>query len=150
MITPLDIQNQEFKKTILGYKADSVDEYLDMVMEDYSTLHIENKEYKARINVLQEQVEKYKDIENSLKDAVLVAQTTGEDLIKSAEKKAENIIESANLEREEILKNTEKEVGNLKEEYEILRKEVYIFKTRFESFLKSQLMTIEDFMKDID
>ncbi|HEY4544745.1 MAG TPA: DivIVA domain-containing protein, partial [Tissierellaceae bacterium] len=130
--------------------ADSVDEYLDILMEDYSTLHIENKEYKARINVLQEQIEKYKDIEDSLKDAVLVAQTTGEDIIQNAEKNAENIIKSANLEREAILNSAQKDVENLKEEYEILRKEVYIFKTRFESFLKSQLMTIEDFMKDID
>lgn len=150
MLTPLDIQNKDFKTKLMGYDKSEVNEFLDMIMENYNDLNIENKEYKSRILVLSEQVEGYKDIESSLKDAILIAQTTGESIVKNSEQKSSNIIDEANIEKNRILKEADVQIKNKKEEYEILKKEVYIFKTRFESFLNSQLMTIEDFTKDTE
>ena len=31
MLTPIDIENKDFKKALRGYKEDDVDEFLDMV-----------------------------------------------------------------------------------------------------------------------
>ncbi|MDW7671608.1 MAG: DivIVA domain-containing protein, partial [Bacillota bacterium] len=38
MITPLDIQNKEFKKSVRGYNEAEVDAFLDQVMADYEQL----------------------------------------------------------------------------------------------------------------
>ena len=35
MITPIEIENKEFKKGIRGYNQDEVDEFLDIVKEDF-------------------------------------------------------------------------------------------------------------------
>lgn len=38
MITPLEIQNKEFRRGIRGYKEDEVDEFLDKIILDYEKL----------------------------------------------------------------------------------------------------------------
>lgn len=56
MITPLDIQNKEFKKTIRGYKESEVDQFLDDIIKDHENLYKENLELKDKIVVLSEQI----------------------------------------------------------------------------------------------
>ena len=46
MLTPLDIQKQDFGVKMSGYNADEVDEFLDLVGADYEKLYRENKELK--------------------------------------------------------------------------------------------------------
>ena len=57
MITPLDIQNKEFKKVMRGYKESEVDEFLDKVIVDYEKLYKENIELKDKIALLNEQID---------------------------------------------------------------------------------------------
>ena len=42
MITPMDIENKEFKKGFRGYNEEEVDEFLDIVKEDFENLYREN------------------------------------------------------------------------------------------------------------
>ena len=49
MITPLDIQNKEFKKSLIGYNTREVDTYLDAINDDYEKLYRENIELKIRL-----------------------------------------------------------------------------------------------------
>ena len=55
MITPLDIQNKEFKRTIFGYSAKTVDTFLDEIIIDYERIYKENIELKDKINLLSDQ-----------------------------------------------------------------------------------------------
>jgi len=59
MITPLDIQNKEFRRSIRGYNEAEVDEFLDEVMKDFEKLYKENMELKDKILVLNEQIDRY-------------------------------------------------------------------------------------------
>ena len=51
MITPIEIENKEFKKGIRGYNQDEVDEFLDMVKEDFEQLYRENLELKEKVSL---------------------------------------------------------------------------------------------------
>ena len=42
MITPLDIENKEFKKGLRGYNENEVDSYLDEIKKEYENLYREN------------------------------------------------------------------------------------------------------------
>ncbi|MFR3500102.1 MAG: DivIVA domain-containing protein, partial [Paraclostridium bifermentans] len=59
MLTPVDIENKEFKKGIRGYREDEVDEFLDLVKEDFENVYRENLELKDKIRMYQEQVSKF-------------------------------------------------------------------------------------------
>ena len=95
MLTPLDIQKQEFGVKMRGYNADEVDDFLDLVGADYEKLYRENKELKDKMIVLNKSIEEYKNIEMSLRNALLYAQNTAEDMKKNANEKAQNIIAEA-------------------------------------------------------
>ena len=78
--TPNDLQNVTFKKTIMGYSEDEVNEVLDRVIEDYNSYIRENLEIKDKLAVLNEGLQHYKAIEESLQNALVVAQQTGEEI----------------------------------------------------------------------
>ena len=46
MLTPLDVQKQEFNVKFRGYNADEVDNFVDLVGKDYEVLYKENAELK--------------------------------------------------------------------------------------------------------
>lgn len=149
MITPLDIQNKEFNKSLRGYKESEVDGFLDEVMEDYEKLYKENMELKDKILLLNEQIEKYNALENTLKETLIVAQNTADEVILSAKKKSEMIIKEANNKANKLIDDANNKVKEIMEEYEILLKEMIIFRTRYKSLIESQLSTLEQFYSEI-
>lgn len=150
MITPLDIQNKEFKKTMMGYKTKEVDGYLDFINTDYEKLYKENVELKDKIGVLSDQIRQYNSLEETLKNTLVIAQTTADEVTQSARKKASLIVEEAELNAKNKISNAIDEVKHIKMEYEQLKKEMFVFKARYESFIKSQLSTLEDFYNDFE
>lgn len=142
MLTPLDIENKKFKKGVLGYSQTEVDEFKDEIMESYESLYKENIELKDKIGVLNEGIQHYKSIEETLKNTLMVAQTTSEDIKKNAYGKAENIIKEAELRASRIISEANQEVMKIKYEFEELKKNYNVFKARIESQLMSQLEII--------
>lgn len=150
MITPLDIQNKEFKKSFRGYNSREVDGFLDEVIEDYENLYKENIELKDKVNMLADQIRQYNTLEETLKNTLIVAQSTADEVTTVARKKAENIIEDAEANGREIKSKAKDDVENIKEEYENLKKEIFMFKTRYKSFIQAQLISLEDFYQKIE
>ncbi|WP_432400726.1 DivIVA domain-containing protein [Wukongibacter sp. M2B1] len=143
MITPLDIQNKEFTKAIRGYKEIEVDDFLDKVIDSYEKIYNENMEYKEKIRLLEEQLEKYNSLERTLKDTLVVAQSTAEEVAINANKKAELIINEAESKARKIIEDANNEVLSVRKEYEEAKKDFQIFKTRFKTLLESQLELVE-------
>lgn len=150
MITPLDIQNKEFKKTLWGYKSQEVDSYLDSINEDYEKLYKENIELKDKIGILTDQIKQYNNLEETLKSTLVVAQSTADEVTSSARKKAELIIEDAEISAKNRITSALDEVRRIREEYDKLDNEIYMFKTRYESFLKAQLISLEEFHNNFE
>ncbi len=146
MITPLDIQNKEFKKSIVrGYKTKDVDSYLDSINDNYEKLYKENIELKDKVGILTDQIRQYNNLEETLKSTLVIAQSTADDVTSSARKKAELIIEDAEIQAKNRVNIAREEVKSINEEYNYLKREIFIFKTRYESFIRSQLISLEEF-----
>lgn len=150
MITPLDIQNRNFKKSLRGYNGKSVDKFLDEIMEDFEKLYKENIELKDKINMLADQIRQYNTLEETLKSTLIVAQSTADEVTVTARQKADNIIQESEIKGQEIIQLAKDDVREIKREYEDIKKEIFIFKTRYKSFLESQLLSIDEFYKNID
>ena len=65
MLTPIEIENKEFKKGLRGYRDEEVDEFLDIIKEDYESLCRENTALKEKLGLYQDQVNKYQIIEQA-------------------------------------------------------------------------------------
>ena len=92
MLTPLEIQKIEFTKKMGKYVTADVDEAFSVISADYEALYKENIRLRDRLEVLEDLVNKYKSMEDTMRDTLIVAQKAADDLGKSAAQKAEAII----------------------------------------------------------
>ena len=149
-LTPMEIHNKEFSKSFRGYNEDEVDQFLDKIVEEFEKLYKENLELKDKILVLNDQIDKYNSLEHTLKETLIVAQSTADEVIAAAKEKAKTIVENANIEAKRLIDEANEEVYRIKKAYENLLREMYLFKTRYKSFIEAQLTALDEFYSDIE
>ena len=108
MITPQQIEQISFgRATFGGYDMQSVDEILGPLTEDYITLYKENALLKSKMRVLVTKLEEYRNNEESMKDAIVNAQKTCDQMVKDAEAKCTEMLNNANALASENAKNAD-------------------------------------------
>ncbi len=137
-ITPLDIQQQQFKGKMLGgLDAEDVDAFLQVVAQEMEALIRENTELKEQVSRNATAMAAMEGQESKLREAVLAAQKIAEDMKANARKEATLLISEAELKGEKILADAEKKLVELNNQVQELRRE----KLQFETALKSLLDT---------
>ncbi len=145
MLTPLEIENRKFKKKMSGYCTTEVEEFMSVISENYELIYKENLANKDKINMLTNAVKQYKSMEETLQSAIIVAQSAGDDVVKNAKVRAETIIREAENKASQLLSDASAEVTRISFEYEEMKRNVEVFRTRIISLLNSQLDIIKDF-----
>jgi len=146
--TPNELQNLTFKKSVRGYSEDMVNEVLDKVIEDYTAYIHENRELKDKVETLNQAIQHYKNIEESLQNTLIVAQQTSEDIKKNGYMKAENIIKEAEIKAQKIISEANDQVIKIKFEYEDTKKKLHVYKSKAEVLLHSQLEVLRSVIDD--
>ena len=108
MLTPMDIHAKEFGKSFRGFDENEVNEFLNEVMKAYATVLDERDQLRAELAREQETVDEFRRIEQSMRETLIVAQKTAEDVMESAKKNADHTLELAakeaqNMRREATL-----------------------------------------------
>lgn len=150
MITPIEIQNKEFRRTFRGYNEEEVDEFLKIITDDFQSLYRENMDLQEKVKLYQEQVSRYKSIEDTLNATLITAQSAAEDTCVAANKKAKIIVEEAQLQSKHIIDETNNRILELKKEYDNLVREFKVFRNRFKSLIKEELETLDEIFYDVD
>jgi cell division initiation protein len=146
MLTPADIENAEFKLVARGkgYDRDEVDDFLDIVIVEYEKLLKDNVTLSNKINVMNEAIQHYRQMEDTLKSSIVKGEQAAEDtrqnaftqadqIVNEAKQKATQIIDRANNEQYKI----ELETNRLKAQFETLR-------GKMKTLLNSELELIEN------
>lgn len=85
-----DIINRKFdKSTFSGYKTDDVDEFMRDVSVEFKALENENAELEKKLEVLANKIREYRNDEEALRDAILVAKREGINILNEAKADAE-------------------------------------------------------------
>ncbi|AGL02939.1 DivIVA domain-containing protein [Desulfoscipio gibsoniae] len=165
MLTPLDIQKKEFKRSFRGYNEEEVDKFLDQLVQSYETLYMENQSLKEKLETSEATIARYLEMEKIIKDAVIMAQKNADDLQRNARQEAELQLENARLRAEKIIGDAEEKaaraiqeareraryrieeaedrVKNVMEEYRFLNKQIQMFRVKFRSFLDAQISLLD-------
>ncbi|NPV26622.1 MAG: DivIVA domain-containing protein [Firmicutes bacterium] len=143
MLTPVDILNQEFRKSLRGYNEDEVDAFLEKVGRDYERLYRENLDLKEQLQQKDNQLQQYRQLEETLQNTLVLAQKSSDDLKRNAEKEADLILREARAKAEEMVAQAGKKMEKLLQEYEALQRQLQVYKTQLRSFLKAQLELVD-------
>ncbi len=149
MITPLDIENKKFsKKTLNGYDPEEVDDFLDELMSDYEKIYRQSSEDTKKIEELTSKLEHYTQIESTLQNTLLMAQSASDEVKKAAEKQAEQIVKEAENKARESTLGLEQAITEKKKDLENVKKQFDVYKAKMESLLISQLELIKEINKE--
>ena len=86
MMTPQEVSEHAFAKASFGgYNMAMVDEFLDLLTEDYTSLYKENAVLKSKMKVLVDKVEEYRSTEDAMRKALLTAQRMADEMVAEAE-----------------------------------------------------------------
>ena len=114
LLTSLDVVNQSFKKSIRGYDAAEVDEFLDNVAEALQSYAQRNKELEREMAAKEERLAEYDKMKNVLNEALILAQKSADDRVKSAREAAAKIISDAEAKAEDICSDAAQEADRLR------------------------------------
>lgn len=144
-ISPLDIRKHEFRKGLRGYDVDEVAAFLDMVSIEYENLVRENAQLEEKLSGMDNQLVKYRDIENTLRETLLSAQRAREDTISTAKKQSEVIIREAEVKASSIIEEGRNMLSRLRNSFSELKIHKDSYLTKIKALTKAQLETLEQF-----
>ena len=149
MLTPLDIENKRFSKQMMnGYSVEEVDEFLDEIGVDYAKKNKELLEVSKKVEDLNKDLERYRSLEETLQNTLVMAQSTAEEVKNVAKQQAEQLVAEAKSTAEKEANELEQQIIYKKKSLEDLQKQFDIYKAKMESLLISQLELLKEVNKD--
>jgi cell division initiation protein len=115
-ITPNEILQKKFSQSIRGLKPDQVNEFLKLVASEFEELLRQNMMMSEKIKQMEEAVEEYRHMENTLKNTLISSQKIGQEIKEEAERKGNIMIRESELEAERIIQKAKQRKERLEEE----------------------------------
>lgn len=150
MITPIDVQNKKFSSSAMGYKKTEVDEFMELLLRDYETMYKNNIDLNDKLNMLNNALEHYKAIEETMQNALLVAQSTGDEMRRNADEKARLIVETAEKKAREIMSEATRASSDAMRDAETIRRSTELFKAQMIGMFTSQIDVLKNEHKSKD
>lgn len=146
MLTPQEVSARSFTKAVMGgYNMTMVDEFLDELTNDYTSLYKENASLKAKMKVLVEKVEEYRATEDSMRATLLTAQRMADSIVKDAEEKRDNILQQAEATARERLEDFRKEADQYGKRLQQGRQDIQRFIAESKALCEKELQFLEEF-----
>ncbi len=110
MLSAAEIRNVKFTKSMGGYKQEEVDVLLDRIESDYAQFDRAVKEYRAKIEAMNKEIESLKSSQNSIQNVLVSAQKLADQIVDEAKQKSEQIVKNAETNLE-VITAREKELA---------------------------------------
>ena len=160
LLTPMDIHDHQFKKSFRGYSENEVDDFLDKVVTDFEKLINDNERLKTQLYTTETELEKYRGLEKTMNDTLMVAQRTADEVISSAKKNADNIKEQTARECQQIKDQAQFEAKQLVDaanvkrdavlaEYDKFLREKNAFLLKLRTILESELTITTQMLEEV-
>ncbi len=143
-LTPLDIHNKEFSRSFRGYSEDEVNEFLDLIIKEFDLLLKDKKDLEDRVSMLNERLEHFSNIEETLSKSILVAQEAAEEVKINAKKEAQLIVKEAEKNADRIINEALAKSRKLSIEIDELKKRASVYRMRFRSMLQAQFEILDN------
>ncbi len=143
-LTPLEIHNKEFARGFRGYSEDEVNEFLNQIIKDYETFIQQRKILENKNDELQQKLNKFSGIKDSLNKSIIIAQEAADTLKRNAQSEATLIIREAEKNADRVVSEALDKTNKITLEHENLKNQVNVYRSKFKIMVESQLKMIAD------
>lgn len=141
--TPSEMEKYNFCKALFcGYSQSQVDAFVAKIVEDARVYAEEIDHLKNQVALSEGKVQHYRTIEEALQHTLLIAQSTSETIKTNACEKAANIIKDAEVQAQKIINAASQDVIRINQQYEDLKRNLQVYRTKNESLIRAQLELI--------
>lgn len=123
-ITPIEIRQKVFEKKLRGFDKDEVQAFLQSLSNEWERVLDENKEYKIKLDQAEKEVQKLREVENSLFKTLKTAEDTGANLVEQANKAAELHLKETQINAEALMRESKNKASSIIEQAEVQAKEM--------------------------
>ena len=142
-ITPLDIQQQQFKTRFRGFDIREVDAFLEQMAETFETLQKTNQTLSDEVRRLELEIQGYRKREETFKRALLNSQTVLDQMKDNARKSAELIMAEAEVKAEKILNKAHNRLAQLHEDISELKRQRMQIEVQISSIIEAHSRLLE-------
>jgi len=142
-ITPIDIQQHQFKTRLIGYEKGGVDDYLEQLAEELERYHRQVQELKEELARTKVALHEMRQRESTVKETLLTAQLITEELKSNAHKEAEICMAEAELEAERIVHDAENRRLHLLNEIQEIRRQKVSFESSLRGLVEGHLRMLD-------
>lgn len=137
MITPMDIHNKTFSKSLRGYSEEEVNDFLQQIVTDYEQIYREHREMEEQMDQMKTKLANYEKISETMANTLDLAKETAERVKTNAKKNADILVANAHAEsqrqvreatesRRRLLENIIRTEGNMKTYVGKIRKDLQL------------------------
>ncbi len=149
MLTPIDIQNQTFNRSLRGYDPEEVRTFLRQVAQAWGALLDEKHALKQKVEQLTAELARYKEMESILQRTLLQAEEASRLTLQNAEKNAALILQEAQQKAEQMINNAQQQKARLEETIQHLEQRRQDIILELKAFLSLQLERLEQLAQGI-
>jgi len=160
LLTPMDIHDHQFKKSFRGYSENEVDDFLDKIVVDFEKLLKEVERLKTQLYANEKELDKYRELEKTMNNTLMMAQRTADDVISAARKNADDMKENAARECQQIKEQAQYEAKQqidgakvkrdaILAEYDKFVREKNAFLMKLRTILESELTITTQMLEDV-
>lgn len=142
-LTPLDIQQQQFKIRFRGFDVREVDAFLEQLADEFESSQNENVSLQEKIDRLKLENEGYRQREETFKRAMLNSQKVLEQMKDNAQKSAELIIADAEVKAEKILNRAHNRLVQFHEDIAELKRQRIQIEIQVRSILENHTKLLD-------
>ena len=142
-VTPLDIQQQQFKTRFRGFDIREVDAFLEQMAETVESLQKENQNLGDEVRRLELEIQGYRKREETFKRALLNSQKVLDQMKDNARRAAELIIAEAEVKAEKILNKAHNRLSQLHEDIMELKRQRTQIEVQISSIIEAHSRLLE-------
>lgn len=144
--TPNEIKNKAFTKVRNGFDETEVQDYLTQLSDEIERLKEDKQQLEKVIEDKEMNLNSYKEVHQSVSDALVQAQQAGEQTKNAAQEQAQATINKAQSEADRIVGDAIEKARRLSFQTEDMKRQSKIFRSRFRMLVEAQL----DLLKNDD
>ena len=142
-LTPLDIQQQQFKIRFRGFDVREVDTFLEQMADAFEALKRETEKLQEELRWLKSENQGYREREETFKRAMLNSQKALDQMNNNARKSAEIMIADAEVKAEKILNRAHNRLAQLHEDIAELKRQRMQIDVQIRSVLESHAKLLQ-------
>jgi cell division initiation protein len=143
-LSPVELKHQRPRRRLLGYGCEEVDQIMVDATAAYETVWRDRANLEDRVHDLETQLTELRTMEDALRDALVTAQHTADEMRAQAGRDSELIVREAEARARDLVHRAYAERETVRREVEQLRAEEQRFRARLRSLLGSTLQTVRD------